>query len=328
MKLYPLKFKPVYKDYVWGGDRIIKKYNRDEPSGVYAESWEVSARAEGMSVVANGVFAGKSLVEMIKIFGTDLLGTSVTDGKFPLLIKLIDSRQRLSVQVHPDDDNARFAGGEPKTEMWYILDADAGAEVVAGLKPGVDEERLRQALRDGDVPDILNHVPISAGDAIYMPGGRVHSICEGSLILEVQQNSNTTYRLYDWERIGIDGKPRELHVNEALKAIKWGDAYKSRIYPDPPQMLGRNEFRTVVKSPYFMMEWQCLREKHKETMSGEAFAVFFCDSGRAEIEWAGGKMAFAPGTTVLLPATLPVCEITPVEPECHVLKISSGLRAV
>ena len=178
-KLYPLLFEPVYKDYLWGGDKILKTYNREAPPGIYAESWELSDRDDGMSVVANGPWKGKTLHELVDDLGPDLLGTgaSVAGAKtFPLLIKLIDSHKRLSVQVHPDDDTADRCGGEAKTEMWYILDAEPGAGVFAGLQPGVDEEAFQEALDEERFKEVLTSVPVRKGEAVFMPGGRVHAI--------------------------------------------------------------------------------------------------------------------------------------------------------
>ena len=200
--LYPLRFKPVYKDYIWGGDKIIRLYNRQEPHGIYAESWEVSDRADGMSVVSVGPLAGKSLRDVVQTYPFDLFGAKVQAQVFPLLVKLIDSRDRLSVQVHPDVEMAKKYGGEAKTEMWYVLDAEPGAGVFAGLKSGVDAKALSEAMQTDRFEEILTRIPVTKGDAIFIPGGLVHSIDAGCLLLEVQQNSNTTYRIYDWNRRG------------------------------------------------------------------------------------------------------------------------------
>ena len=309
-QLHPLRFKPVYKDYIWGGDKIIRLYNRQEPPGIYAESWEVSDRNDGMSVVINGDLAGKSLRDVVLAFGSDLLGTRVHAQAFPLLVKLIDSRERLSVQVHPDDDAAARHGGEAKTEMWYVLEAAPGAAVFAGLKPGVTRRDFEQAIRGTRLENALQTVPVEAGDAIFMPGGRVHALDAGCLILEVQQNSNTTYRIYDWGRVGHDGRPRETHLAEALRAIRWGDAGSSKAVPAPLPAAAPNVRRRIVECPYFRMERLELRAPWRPESDPGTFQVYFAAADALRLEWAGGRMAIPEGGTVLVPAALEVTAAT------------------
>ncbi|MDZ4199894.1 MAG: type I phosphomannose isomerase catalytic subunit, partial [Kiritimatiellia bacterium] len=228
---YPLLLKPAYKNYLWGGTRIAEVYGRETPPGPVAESWEVSTRPEGMSLVLNGPLAGRTLQEAIDTMGEDLLGARAPRGQMPLLIKLIDARDRLSVQVHPDDESAALHGGEAKTEMWILLDAEPGACLFAGFRPGLARPEIEQAIREGRWTEILQTLPVRAGDAVFIPGGRVHAIGAGCLILEIQQNSNTTYRLYDWDRKGSDGKPRKLHLEQALSVIRWEDPGEPLLQP-------------------------------------------------------------------------------------------------
>lgn len=321
-QLYPLRFRPVYKDYLWGGDRIIKTFNRDEPDGVYAESWEVADRDDGMSVVTNGAWAGKTLREVIETLGPDLLGAGATKGaRFPLLIKLIDARERLSVQVHPSNETAAKYGGEAKTEMWYILDADPHAGVFAGLRPGIRPERFEEAIAGQEFGDVLQSVPVAPGDAIFTPGGRVHAIDAGCLILEVQQNSNTTYRIYDWGRVGADGKPRDVHIEEAMKVILWHDDESARVESRRLGFLGANELWQVLSCPYFRLERLVLKEEWNAGCDGKTFHVLFVRRGNVSVQWDGRYENLTPGSTCLVPAALPSYNLKPDE-EAEVLRVT------
>jgi mannose-6-phosphate isomerase len=218
----PLTFNPVYKDYIWGGDRLSRQFHRDGTPTPCAESWEISAHPDGASIVAQGKYAGRSLPDLASEFGVALMGTKTPDPtRFPLLFKLIDARDKLSVQVHPNNANAALTHGEPKTEMWCVLDRVQGSSLYAGLCEGTTPELLRAALADGTADKCLTEMKVNPGDAIFIPGGLVHAIGDGCLIYEVQQNSNTTYRLYDWNRVGADGTPRPLHIEESFKTIEW-----------------------------------------------------------------------------------------------------------
>lgn len=227
MQLYPLVFKPVLQDYLWGGRRL-EQYGRKLPEGKQiAESWEIAAHDDGMTEVENGIFAGKTLQSVLDLLGKDLVGTrndwALEMGKFPLLVKLLDANKKLSVQVHPGDAYARMhENGElGKTEMWVVLDATPEAAIIYGLAQEVTRERLQKAINSGNVEDILNEVPIRRGDHICVPAGTVHAILGGAVIAEIQQNSNVTYRLFDWNRTDDTGKSRELHVDKALDVINY-----------------------------------------------------------------------------------------------------------
>lgn len=309
--LSPLFFKPIYKDYIWGGDRIVRLYDRNEPPGVYAESWEVSDRTDGMSVVSRGPLAGRTLREIMETSGPALLGRRVKASVFPLLIKLIDSRDRLSVQVHPNDESAARFGGEAKTEMWYVLDCKAGAGVFAGLKRGVDERAFGEAMRTKRFRDILAFVPVQPGDAIFIPGGLVHAIDEGCLLLEVQQNSNTTYRIYDWDRVGADGKPRPLHLKEAMQVIRWDLAESAKVQPREQPSSGVNRFWDVLRCPYFRLERIALAEPLECAGDGGSFTILFVSQGRVSIRWGDSSEALPRGTTCLIPASLESIRIEP-----------------
>lgn len=226
-KLYPLTFSPVFKDYIWGG-RNLAHYGRKLPAeGVIAESWEIAGHEDGTTIVDNGYFEGKSITEVQAELGLDLVGSKNAwaheRGKFPLLVKLLDANQPLSVQVHPGDEYALANEGNElgKTEMWVVLDAQPGAELILGVHAGTTRESFHQALQDGDVERHLHPLQVEKGDHICVPAGSLHSICGGLVLVEIQQNSNTTYRVFDWNRLGADGKPRLLHIERALDVINF-----------------------------------------------------------------------------------------------------------
>ncbi len=321
--LYPLRFRPVYKDYIWGGQRIIQAFRRDVPPDIYAESWEISSRDDGMSIAENGPWAGHTLTEIVTALGPRLLGAGVspTNGQFPLLIKLIDSRERLSVQVHPDDAGAAKWGGEAKTEMWYVLDAAPDARVFAGLLPGVDRKAFEAAIRTGEVRSLLRTVPVRPGDAVYVPGGRVHAIDAGCLLLEVQQNSNTTYRIYDWGRVGHDGRPRQTHLAQALRVIRWKDEAPVKLDPRPLPAPPMNAYEEIVSCPFFRMERWTLRSPTSLKSDGDSFNIMFVAGGVVNAEWAQGTDTYRAGTTVLVPAGLLEVRLQPTKTGATLLRI-------
>lgn len=321
MNLYPLILNPVYKDYIWGGQRIPRTYQRALPDGIYAESWEVSDRPEGPSRVANGPLTGVALDDVIRRFGRDVTGPAGTGAAFPLLVKLIDARERLSLQVHPDDQSAPLCGGEPKTEAWHVLDAAPGARVFAGLKPGVTAEGFRAALAAGRLDTCLRAVPVQTGDTLFIPGGRIHAIGEGCLLLEVQQNSNTTYRVYDWGRAGADGQPRELHVEKAFQVIRWDDTGEPKTVPRP--LSGPDGVPSVelVTSPYFQLERLDLAGPRACRHNGHGFHVLFTAGGAVAVEWAAGRVDIPFGRSCLVPAAIREYRLTP-RTSCQVLRIS------
>lgn len=300
--LYPLRFNPVYKDYIWGGDRIPKLYHRNQPDGIYAESWEISTHPDGATTIANGPLAGKTLGDLLPETKTELLGSNVKGDDFPLLIKLIDARDVLSVQVHPNDGNAPAVGGEAKTEMWYFLEGDPDAQIYCGLKPGIGKEEFLQAMEDKTFVDVLQAVPATPGQAVFVPGGRVHAIDKGSFILEIQQNSNTTYRIYDWGRVSPDGTPRDTHIDKALQVIDWENN------GDP-----HCEIRgtTIQNCEYFQLDRFDLTSEETFSVIGESFHALFIAEGGGTIRWEGGEEAFAPGQSWLVPAGLREYSICP-----------------
>lgn len=302
--LYPIKFHPVYKDYPWGGSRIPETYHRDVPPGIYAESWEISDHDDGMSVVANGPWAGQTLREILQAQPREIMGTNVAGSKFPLLIKLIDAKQKLSVQVHPNDETATRFGGEAKTEMWYML-GENQTQVYCGLHDGVTKESFLQAVADGTSGDTLRPVPVQKDNAVFVRGGRVHAIDAGCLILEIQQNSNTTYRIYDWGRTGNDGKPRDLHIDQAVQVINWNDHDNPLVEPSVLVETEGFQCLEVLACEYFRLEKLTFSMPLEVPMPGTTFHALFIAEGEATLVWEGGSESAKAGESVLIPAALP-----------------------
>ena len=213
MKKYPLLLSPVTKDYLWGGDRLKTEYGIPCPTEICAEGWMLACHPDGTNIVLNGELKGKSFKEALSLWGKK--------DEFPILIKLIDAKDKLSVQVHPEDEYAYKNEGEPgKTEMWYIVDCDEGAELIYGFKREVDKTEFEQRIKDNTLDEVVNYVPVKKGDVFFIAAGTLHAIGKGILIAEIQQNSNTTYRVSDYGRLGADGKPRALHIEKALDVTR------------------------------------------------------------------------------------------------------------
>lgn len=220
-----IRFAPLYKQRVWGGRTLESLYGRELPTAddPYGESWEVVDRADDQSVVMAGPLCGKSLHDLWKGHRQEIFGAVPESERFPLLVKILDARDDLSIQVHPPADVAPTLGGEPKTEMWYIAHADPGATLYVGQKEGVTRESFAAALECGELEGVVHAIQPTAGQSIFIPSGRLHAIGAGLLIYEIQQNSDTTYRVYDWGRVGLDGQPRDLHVSESMQCIDFDD---------------------------------------------------------------------------------------------------------
>ena len=300
MSLYPLTFEPVYKDYPWGNTRMPALFGREAPEGIYAESWEISTHPDGESVVANGAYAGQTLSSVLIDAGEQVLGSAVEGDDFPLLIKLIDAAKPLSVQVHPNNGNAEAVQGEPKTEMWYFLNEEP-ARIFCGLQPGTSRDDFKAAIENESFEQIVRAVPATKGGAAYVPGGRVHAIDAGCLILEIQQNSNTTYRVYDWGRVGNDGKPRELHIEKAFQVIDFDDAADPACAPVETAPATRE----VCRSEFFVLEELALDGAMQLASDGTTFHALFSAEGAFDIAYGDGLSEHIPtGTSVLIPAAM------------------------
>ena len=271
---YPLLFYPILKERVWGGDALAKRYGKAAPAGVrVGESWEITDRPEGTSVVANGPWLGKTLPEIIAMDPAGLLGTlQLRSGRFPWLMKILDARENLSLQVHPPMRQAVRLGGEPKTEIWHVAHAEPEARFFAGLKQGVGREEFVEALRHGEVQRCFHEIPVSRGDTLFVPSGRVHALGAGIVMFEIQQNSDTTYRVFDWNRLGVDGKPRALHVEESLACIDFGDYEPGLVVPQAVGISGMPAQR-LLADPLFCVASADLPPRSEFTMKGFGGAV-------------------------------------------------------
>ena len=321
---YPLLFAPIYKDYVWGGTRIPSLFARSGTPAVCAESWEISAHKDGMGVAENGEYAGMTLAELSSEFRESLLGTNCPDGKFPLLVKLIDARERLSVQVHPNDDSALRCGGEAKTEMWYVMDAPPGAFVCAGLRDGVGPRIFTDYAKERRLTALLRSLPVEPGTAVFIPGGLVHAIGENCLMFEVMQNSNTTYRVYDWDRVGADGKPRESHFRQALEVIDWRAPELGLQIPIPmPSQNPANKRERILRCDFFTMEKRNVNAAEIFKRDGRSFLTVFARKGSVKISYGAGGACFTLpfGRSCLIPASLRDFEISPADGEATILTV-------
>ncbi|HEX8372031.1 MAG TPA: type I phosphomannose isomerase catalytic subunit [Chthoniobacterales bacterium] len=291
----PIFFEPLFMERVWGGSRLQALFGKHLPTGSrIGESWEIVDREEAQSVVHEGPLRGSTLQELWVGYRADIFGKDYIahpSPRFPLLVKLLDAQERLSVQVHPPANIAPVLGGEPKTEMWYIVDTQLDHAIFAGLQPGTTRESFQEHLEAGTVEEVVKRIPVAAGDAIFIQSGRLHAIGAGNVIVEVQQNSDTTYRVFDWNRVGLDGEPRTLHVEESLQSIDYSDT-------DP--QLAPKDGENVVACEYFKVEkWELDAPRLAE--SRERFSIVTVLSGRVE---CGGK-EFAPGEFFLVPALQP-----------------------
>jgi mannose-6-phosphate isomerase len=303
----PLVFEPLFMERVWGGRRLESLFGkRLPPTARIGESWEIVDREDAQSVVHEGPLQGLTLHELWTQHRGAIFGAGLPDApRFPLLFKLLDAQERLSVQVHPHPRTAAQFGGERKTEMWYILDALLDSDLYAGLRRGVTREDFEVALREGRVAELIHHLPIQAGDSIFIPSGRVHAIGAGNVIFEVQQNSDTTYRVFDWNRLGLDGQPRALHIEESLQSIDFDD-FEPAVTPPGREQLADCEF--------FRVEHWPLTGPRAATAGG--FGIFCVTDGA--VACAGRQ--FQRGEFFLLPPALSATEIQPLAAGAGVLR--------
>jgi len=303
--LYPLIFHPIFKERVWGGRRLDGLFQKPLPTGaVIGESWEISDRPGDVSVIANGALAGRDLHWLWEHHRADLLGNANVRGdRFPLLIKLLDAQKKLSLQVHPPRARAIELAGEPKTEMWYIAEAQPGAELYVGLKSGVTRQEFEQKLKDGTVADCFHRIKVKAGDAMFLPSGRVHAIGSGLVIFEIQQNSDTTYRVFDWNRVGLDGQPRALHLRESLQSIDFGDFEPSLVSSEAIKK-GAVTVRSLVKDPLFETESLEIEAGAASTLETGKLHILGVVTGRIEVSSQQGCASLSAGQFCVIPAAV------------------------
>lgn len=304
MKPYPLQFKPELKERVWGG-RALARFGLELPDGPIGEAWTIGDHPNGTTVVMNGELAGTGLDAVRERFGAAWFGSKFAasrNGRFPLLIKLLDCNDDLSVQVHPADEYEGLPEGElGKTEMWYVIDAKPGAKIIYGLKPGHTRESFAQAIAENRIMDTLQAVEVEPGDTFYIPAGTVHALCSGVLVAEIQQNSDTTYRLYDYNRPGLDGKPRELHIEDSLNVINFDNAGAMRR---KSAVNAPNEWLNLAASPYFITDKAEVRGAWAQSTSPETFTILIVTDGEGALKWKDGQTAVKPGDCFLVPANL------------------------
>ncbi|HRX68752.1 MAG TPA: mannose-6-phosphate isomerase [Tenuifilaceae bacterium] len=322
--LYPLKFEPILKKRIWGGSKLVSDYGKKGQiaEAQIGESWELSSVEGDISVVSNGFLAGNSIQELIEVYMGDLVGEKVYEKfgiEFPLLIKLIDANEDLSVQVHPNDELARerhHAWG--KSEFWHILECEGNAELVAGFHDNVSKEVFLKSLAERKLDSILRKVNVKKGDSLYCPAGMVHAIGKGILLVEIQQTSDVTYRIYDWDRRDNEGKPRELHTDLALDAIDF------ERKPDviSQQDVAENGSRQLINNQYFAVNHISASSPiEKSTLDSQSFTIFFCIDGGFTVNWSKNQsVQVKRGELVLIPAELTTYTLLPIN-ETFLLEI-------
>ena len=305
--MYIMKLNAPCKDYLWGGTRLRDEYGKKSDKDKLAESWELSCHKDGQSVIANGEFEGKTLSEYIEINGKSVLGRNCEKFEyFPILIKLIDAKDNLSVQVHPDNEYAMRVEGEyGKTEMWYIVDCEEGAELLYGFKHEITREEFAERIKNNTLLEVTNNVPVHKGDVFFIDAGTLHAIGKGILIAEIQQNSNTTYRIYDYGRVGADGKPRELHVEKACEVTK----LTPPVRPTKPMgdTIEKEGYKTTLlaTSEYFNVNKLEITHKADLDVTDESFVSLLCLDGK----FTFGDIILGKGESCFIPAGFGKLEI-------------------
>ncbi len=310
IKLYPMRFKEIFKPYIWGGQNLKRLGKPVKDGEIVAESWEISDHNDDISIVENGPLAGKNLRELIELYGEDI-SPKTENGRFPILIKYIDANKRLSVQVHPDDEYAKTHESPTelgKTECWYIMEAPPGAELIMGIKRGVNRDNFVEMIKNNRIEDGLNRIEVSKGDFIYIKTGTVHALLEGIMVCEIQENSDTTYRLYDWGRVGNDGKPRPLHIDKALDVINFPPDNEADYNRYIKSLLinydkdAVNTIQKLVRSKFFNIDYiryNTSFDLHME--KGVHFHTLNIIDGDGEIDYGDGVLDITMGDTILIP---------------------------
>lgn len=303
IKIYPLQFEPILKERIWGGEKLKTVLNKSIASNITGESWELSTVEGDVSVVANGELKGKSLTELIEKLPNEILGTAVYarfGNQFPLLFKYLDAREDLSIQVHPNDKLAKERHNSfGKTEMWYVMQADADARIIVGFKEDSSKEEYVENLNNKTLVSILDDVKAKAGDVFFLETGTVHAIGAGLVVAEIQQTSDITYRLYDFDRVDVQGNTRELHVDLALDAINYNKVDTHKKYET-----ASNKSNAVVDCPYFTTNFIPLDGTIEGNKNGNSFTVYMCIDGAFEIRYENVTYQYKKGDTVLIPAAM------------------------
>ncbi|WP_367773776.1 type I phosphomannose isomerase catalytic subunit [Flavobacterium sp. WC2421] len=307
--VYPLQFDPILKDRIWGGEKLKTILNKPIESKITGESWELSTVEGDVSVIANGEFKGKSLTEVIEELPNEILGTEVHKrfGKqFPLLFKYLDAREDLSIQVHPNDELAKKRHNSfGKTEMWYIMQADPDSRIIVGFKEKSNANEYLEHLKNKTLLSILDDVEVKEGDVFFLETGTVHAIGAGLVVAEIQQTSDITYRIYDFDRVDAQGNTRELHIDLALEAINYDKVEAYRSYKKD-----ENVSNTIVNCPYFTTNFIPLEDTVNVSKTGNSFTVYMCVDGEFELEYDMNIYTYKKGDTVLIPAAMDYYVIT------------------
>ncbi len=305
MNLYPLTFKPIIKARIWGGNALNQRFKKPDIGEAAGESWEVSGVEGDISIVANGPLKGRDLNQLIKEYGKELLGSNVIrefGSEFPILIKFIDAQRDLSVQVHPDDALAKERhGGKGKTEMWYIMQSEPDARLLLGFDKSYTQAQYETHLTNKTLLDILHHEAVGKGSAYFIKAGTVHAIGAGIVLAEIQQTSDITYRVYDFDRVDSKGMTRELHTELALDAIDYKPAADARV----SYVKTKNESTPLVHSPYFKTNILPVDGPLRRDLSTrDSFTILMCVDGQVIVEYETRSLLLAAGTTCLIPASL------------------------
>ena len=309
MKLYPLQFQPIFKERIWGGTKLKDYLNKPISSEITGESWEISTVDDCVSIVSNGNLKGKSLNELLNEFPEALLGKKVYQqfGKqFPLLFKYLDAHEDLSIQVHPNDKLAKARHNSfGKTEMWYVMQADENAKLILGFKEQSSPKQYIESIKNKTLLSILDSKKVKKGDAFFLETGTVHAIGAGIVIAEIQQTSDITYRIYDFDRVDANGKSRELHVDLALEAINY-----NRVDAEKKYEKKTNISNEIVNCLYFTTNFIPLDGNKKITKNGQSFTVYMCVEGKFELEFDNEIYSYHVGDTILIPAEMTAFEIS------------------
>jgi mannose-6-phosphate isomerase len=302
-EFYPLRFHPILRERIWGGTKLKTILNKPITSDITGESWELSSVDKDISIVANGSLLGKSLNEVTAMYPDEILGIDIHKRfgrQFPLLFKFLDARDDLSIQVHPNDELAQKRHNSfGKTEMWYVMQADDDSEIIVGFSKKSSPAEFMENLDHKTLPSLLEKVKAKKGDVFFLETGTIHAIGAGILIAEIQQTSDITYRVYDWDRTDAEGKSRELHLDLAIDAMNYDVIHAQKIYAKAP-----NQSNPVVQCPYFTTDFLPLDGKVDVRKSGESFTVYMCTEGSVEIESGGENHKYSMGDTILIPAAL------------------------
>lgn len=302
--LYPLKFQPILKDKIWGGQKLNQYFNKDSDSKVLGESWEISTVPDDVSVVSEGALKGKSLQELLETYTSDLLGEKNYErfgNDFPLLIKFIDAKEDLSIQLHPNDELAKKRHNSfGKTEMWYVMQADNDANLIVGFNQDVDKETYLKHLEEKRLTEILNFDKVKEGDTYFIEAGRVHAIGAGVLLAEIQQTSDVTYRVYDWDRVDENGNERDLHNDIAIDAFNFNMKDDFRV----EYKKKKNNSNAMVSCPFFTTNFIKMNSDLKKANTHDSFMIYMCVDGEVEIVADKFKLKIEKGESILIPAAV------------------------